>query len=174
MTKNHICGYHRADTPETLPGVGLVWMLSLNLLLWHPQAASTRHVTIAEYWTVSNLVWYGTLWQSPCVTLILAVGPHGNKAWCRRLMLDVTLTSLIEMWCHSLGWIIFVTVPMSLWSSMVHVLLSFVGVWYASILAISFRFTSLALMQSYDYPSTSDIKLEWYGKKSNKSCDITT
>ena len=111
MTKNHICGYHRADTPETLPGVGLVWMLSLNLSLWHPQAASTRHVTIAEYWTVSNLVWYGTLWQSPCVTLILPVGPHGNKAWCRRLMLDVTLTCLIEMWCHSLGWINFVTVP---------------------------------------------------------------
>ena len=29
-------------------------------------------------------------------------------------------------------------------------------------------------MQSYDYPSTSDIKLSDMEKKSNKSCDITT
>ena len=112
------------------------------------------------------------LWQSPCVTLILPLGSHGNKAWCRRLASGVSVTYLIEMWYHGLGWIIFVTmsyVPMINHDPC----LSCVVVWYTSILAISSRFTSLALRQSYDYPSTSDIKLSDMKKKLNKRCDIT-
>ena len=139
-----------------------------SLLLWHIQAASTRHVTIAEYWAISNLVWYGTSVTVPCVTLILPVGSHGNKAWCRRLMLDVTLTCLIEeIWYHSLVQISLCI--MSLWLIMINALLSPIDSWHASILTISFMSISLALGQLCDCPSASDINIRIRIKKSHEA-----
>ena len=48
----------------------------------------------------------------------------------------------------------------------IHALLCFVVVWYRSVLSIFFRVTSLALGQSYDCPSASEVILKNMGKSS--------
>ena len=52
---------------------------------------------------------------------------------------------------------------------MVHTLLWFMVVWYHSILPISLRVTSLALRQSYDCPSASEVTQKNMGYKSKDS-----
>ena len=47
-----------------------------------------------------------------------------------------------------------------------HTSLYFIMVWYRSVLPISFRVTSLALGQSYDYPSANEVTLKDMGKSS--------
>ena len=56
----------------------------------------------------------------------------------------------------------------------VHALSCFVVVWYWPISPISFRVTSLALGQSYDCPSASEVTLKVNISNESKTTDITT